>query len=305
MKALLSALLCLLGVAGLIGCQGGGGEEDSAVRLAGTAATGSPIAGGTVNLVCASGGALAATTGAQGQWEVTLTDQTLPCAIQVSGGDLPVGVAYHSIALQPGRVNVTPLTEMIVAKMAGRLPVSWFASLDGAELASMDAGSVALARDAVQTVLNIQGALAGSNPLTAEFSPIPGDRMDDLLEALKSALVMAKLDWNSVLTNMSQGTLPSRNLLIALAAAHEEMTDAEPAITICFEGRSDRIVTVGEISAQETSTQVCIEAQAFYIDLPVAGILYRIYETPTGSMFLDVFGMIIIDPVDHVIFDTD
>ncbi len=306
MKSLVKSLLCLLAVAGLVGGQGGGGDEDSAVRLAGTAATGSPIAGGMVNLTCASGAALAATTGEQGEWEVTLTDQTLPCAIQVSGGDLPVGVAYHSIAWQPGRVNVTPLTDLIVAKLAGRLPAIWFASLDGAELASIDAGSVALAGEVVRTGLNLQGVLGDSNPLTADFNPIPGNRMDDLLEALKSALVMSKLDWNSVLTNLSQGTPLSPNLLIALAAAHEVMTDAAPVNTICFEGgRSDRVVTVGETSELLVSTQVCVEAQAFYIDLPIAGILRRIYETPTSSMFVDVFGMVLADPSGSVIFETD
>ena len=127
----LFAILCSII---LVACGGGSGSSTpSSSTLSGVAAVGTPIANGTINIRCASGSALNTTTSSSGGWQVTLSGQTLPCAVEVSGGTIN-GVAntmtYHSIATAIGTVNVTPLTDLMVANLAGTAtPTTWFTGL--------------------------------------------------------------------------------------------------------------------------------------------------------------------------------
>ena len=106
----------------LAGCGGSGSSTPAASTLKGVAAVGYPIIGGTINVSCAAASALTATTSSTGGWQVTVSGQTLPCAVQVAGGTIN-GIAnstsYHSIATAFGNVNVTPLTDLMVANLVG------------------------------------------------------------------------------------------------------------------------------------------------------------------------------------------
>ena len=121
-----------------------GWSPAASTTLSGTAAVGAPIVGAAVNVTCAAGAALSniPATSAIGAWSVTLSGQTLPCAVQVSGGTVN-GAAntttYQSIANAYGIVNVTPLTDLLVANLAG----SAAAAFTPAQLAAITPANIA------------------------------------------------------------------------------------------------------------------------------------------------------------------
>jgi hypothetical protein len=154
--------------------------------LGGTAATGAPIVGGTVNVKCAGGSALSDVTDSAGIWRVTLSGQTLPCAVEVSGGNLLGGQTYYSVALQPGTVNITPLTDLIVANLAGQAPSVWFGGLNTNAFQLITSGAVNAALGNLRDALGLS-ALDDIDPLTDSFDAEPGDPLDNVLEAMQIA----------------------------------------------------------------------------------------------------------------------
>ena len=138
--------LCLPAVIAAMGLLSGCGSSNSdsgsaapSVALGGIAAVGAPIAGGTITVKCAAGSALpTTTTSATGAWQVTITGQTLPCAVQVSGGTINAvlnTVDYHSFATSAGTLNISPITDLVVANLGNAaVPSTWFSGLNGAAL---------------------------------------------------------------------------------------------------------------------------------------------------------------------------
>jgi hypothetical protein len=185
---LVTSVLVLAGCGG----GGGGGSGGSANAITGTAAVGSPIVGATATVKCASSTTLpTSTTSSVGGMSITLTGQTFPCAVQITGGTIN-GVAnttvYHSVAMSAGNVNATPLTDLLIANLAGTAtPSTWFANLTTAQLA-------AITQMKLNTALtNLQGALGSTlptsiNPITTAFTPTAGVQMDDVLSAFAIAL---------------------------------------------------------------------------------------------------------------------
>lgn len=176
-----------LAAATLAACGGGGGTP-AGPTLGGTAAVGAPIVGGTVKVTCAGGSALQTLTSSAGTWSVSMSGRTLPCAVQVSGGTIG-GVAngdfYHSIALALGTVNITPLTDLVVARLLGSAPQTWFSS---PSFTGVGADALQTALDAVKTALGLGSTLGNNNPLTTSFQAVNGNVLDDILEAYRAAL---------------------------------------------------------------------------------------------------------------------
>ena len=172
----------------LAACSGsdvrdGGGAS---VTLNGLAATGAPIANAAIATRCVSGGG-STNSAADGTFTVTLADPALPCLVQVRKD----GWMLHGFATQGGRVNVTPLTELLVARAAGGDPAQAFASFDAARAAALQAG-LDVARAYVQDQASaLAGGLITGDPLTKPFSI--GDADDRLLDNLVSLLAQAGL----------------------------------------------------------------------------------------------------------------
>jgi len=197
-----------IALAALLAACGGGGSSSSgstSSTITGTAAVGSPIVGATANIKCASSTSLpTSTTTNTGGLSITLTGQTFPCAIQISGGTINSAAntaTYHSIAMSAGNVNATPLTDLMIANLAGNAtPSAWFASLTTAQLA-------AISQTRVNTALtNLQAAFGSTlptsiNPITTSFSPDPGVQMDDVLSALAKAMTSNGTSHATLLTN--------------------------------------------------------------------------------------------------------
>lgn len=215
----IALLLALPSLGLLYGCNDGGNstspapDTTTAQTLSGTAATGMPIIAGNVMVVCASGSNLSTQTSVSGAWTVTLSGQTLPCAVQASGGTVNGVVntsTFHSLALSLGTVNITPLTDLIVANLVGQAPGVWFNGLNGATLgqtATATAVNTALAnlRNALVSVNGMSG-LASINPITTSFSAVSGNPIDDMLEALQAALAGAGSNYPALLALASSGT---------------------------------------------------------------------------------------------------
>jgi hypothetical protein len=205
------------------GCGGGDDPPAATAMLAGTAATGAPITGGKVDVACASGAPISTTTSSTGTFEVALQGQSLPCKLKVSGGSLANGVAYHSVALQPGTVNLTPLTDLVVARMHSGAPSAWFSAISAADFQKITADAVNAALGAITTGLGLATPLGGKNPMTAAFEAKTTDPLDKVLEALKAAvpshatlLTAAQgASWNS----LAQSYVAAINAFLAGTAA--------------------------------------------------------------------------------------
>jgi hypothetical protein len=221
--------------AGLLsGCSGGAGDKAEAnalpLTLSGVAAEGSPIVGGTINVICVSGSALTS-TGNDGTWQVDITGRTLPCAVQVSGGTM--SATYHSIALAPGNVNITPLTDLMVANLAGTAsPSVWFDSLKTAPANLGQITSTQTALDHLRTALPELTALATTaiDPITTPFTATPGNTVDDMLAAMKMAVNNSGVAYAALLTDASYPLFnsPGTSFSDALAAAATQVTATFP-----------------------------------------------------------------------------
>ena len=189
----------------LLACGGGsspmgGGEAVSKLTLVGTAATGLAIASAPVSAKCQTGSGTA-TTGSDGNYQLTITSGTLPCVLEVPKPD--GSGTLHSVAAGTGltaTANITPLTEMVTAKLVGADPASFFTSFvpsRASDLITSDA--VQTAQTAVVTALS--GTLDASKVPSLITTPLRaatatnlsgGDVQDQLLDSLKTKLTSAQ-----------------------------------------------------------------------------------------------------------------
>ena len=226
-KCLLGIVLIFFVAVFLISC-GGGSSTPPTSTLSGVAAVGTPIVGGNISVICAAGSPLSTNTGTGGAWQVTFSGQTLPCAVEVSDGTIN-GVAnttnYTSIAISAGTINVTPLTDLLVANLVGTAtPSTWFAGLssNSAPLASITQTQVNTALTNLSTTL-LSGLtqLSANNPITTTFTPISGNVSDDMLTALLTAMTNTGVPYTTLLGDASTAT-PITGFNTALTTAYSQ-----------------------------------------------------------------------------------
>ena len=175
----------------LLAACGGGNSADTtpaAASLQGLAATGAGLANASVMAKCATGAPLVGTTAADGSFTLSLNGgQTTPCMLQVVGGT--PSVTLHGFATDAGRVNITPLTDLVVTKALGTAPATAFASYDAAK-----GGVIKTGLEAAKIYVNTQVlALTGKNPLldllVGAFKV--GDVDDKILDTLAAVTAAA------------------------------------------------------------------------------------------------------------------
>lgn len=161
----------------LVGCgggsdSGGGTAATGPLTLTGVVAARAAAPARTVDVKCASGTGTA-TSNTDGSYTVTVTDGQLPCVLRAKGttdGDL------YSVAYGSGRTataNLTPLTQLVVASMAGGTPATFYNDF-GADMAALvTTARVDAALGAVQADLTARGINAAGigNPVTATLVP--------------------------------------------------------------------------------------------------------------------------------------
>ena len=186
-------------LATLAGCGGGGGSSSPAaatpaLTLTGTAATGAAISGGPVTVKCASGTG-SATTNADGSYTVIVSNGAFPCLAKVTAAD---GSVLNSVVTGTGGssavANITPVTQLIVASLAGGDPAAYFAAFDATAATGVTSAKVAAAQTSVVATLKAAGQdLSGlGDLLTGSLVPAAGgsagNAYDKALDALKAAL---------------------------------------------------------------------------------------------------------------------
>lgn len=206
MSKSLSVLSCSVALAAVLSACGGGGGDTAAptptppppagsVTLTGIAARGAALAGAAVSIKCA-GGSGSATTSASGAYTVDIAGASLPCAFEVSATD---GTVLHSLRAGSEssgsfNVNITPLTELVVASAAGAAPVTFFSGYAAASAPS--AAAVAQAIDTVRSatagVIDLTGVNPISDTLVAASAGTPGNALDQKIDALGVALTAAQ-----------------------------------------------------------------------------------------------------------------
>lgn len=250
----------------LTACGGGGGGagqnlippgNSSAASLFGVAATGLPVVNGTVTVRCVTAFVGTTTTGADGTWSMTIPDNAVPCAIRVEGGTVngvPLASPIHSVTRSMGNVNVTPITDLIVANIAGQNPNTWFQSVDNTHLA-IDATTIKInnAITAVQSVLaSLPGNVAipnGFNPISTPFAANQVDAGDVLLDNYANGLLTAGITRQQANEAVASGgtalTIENQTLLIYGPTADRVSMVSFPSNITATSGAST-IITISD-----------------------------------------------------------
>ncbi len=163
----------------MTGCNGGGGDgEDTpaaATTLSGTAAAGAPIVG-TVTIKDSSSPAQTKTVTieADGNYTVDVSDMTAPYLVRADG--YVGGNDYHlysagTSADVGGTINITPLTDLIVANIAGEVARDYFEHGDFSGLTAEELTAQAQALKAkLLPVLQALGVSDSIDLLRASFN---------------------------------------------------------------------------------------------------------------------------------------
>ena len=95
------------------------GCSDNPLKIEGLAATGAALAGADVTAQCVQGPVVSGKTDANGMFVLSLGNgQAMPCVVKATKGALTL----HSFATEEGRLNITPLTDLVVARALGASP---------------------------------------------------------------------------------------------------------------------------------------------------------------------------------------
>ncbi|WP_269503043.1 hypothetical protein [Burkholderia sp. IMCC1007] len=176
----------------------GGGENSGAAtttsttKISGTAATGAALAGATVQAKCATG-AGTATTAADGTFTVDIPNAVRPCVLSVQA---PNGTVMHSV-VDAGSgtaavANITPLTELVTAAIAGGSTTDFFNTFDTTAQGKLTSDGVTSAVSAVSLTLSGIVDLGAANPisdtLVAATGSTAGNAMDQAIDKLGAAM---------------------------------------------------------------------------------------------------------------------
>ena len=218
-------------VAALASCGGGGGSEpaggggggggSTALSLTGTAARGAAIAGGTVEVKCATGTGTA-TSAANGTYTVSVTGGVLPCALRITATD---GSVLYSVASGTGSsavANLSPVTQLVVAALTGADPATVYTNFSSTTAGAVTASKVTAAVTSVVATLKSAGIDLTTVGDVMSASLVVGNTYDQALDALKAALTSSG-------TTLAQLTQTVANMTTTTAPATTSATPSLPA----------------------------------------------------------------------------
>jgi len=219
LKKLNGALAVTVLAAALSACGGGGsgsGTTPAAVStVSGVAATGLAIANGTVSLKCAALDPSAVTTLADGSYSVDVSKSTLPCVARVDYVDPATGTAQklHSLVQATGTVNITPVTDMMVANLSSTgAAADAYDKFDANEVKSYTAQRVSTVMQTVKTALQAKGVDVTHLPddpigskLQAANGSNAGDDQDAMLDRIQEKLKEQKTTLQKMEDDMKSG----------------------------------------------------------------------------------------------------
>lgn len=266
----------------LIACGGGGGgaapTPAASLAIAGTAATGAAIAGATVQARCASG-AGTATTQPNGSFSMQIANGSLPCVLQVAP---TAGTALHSVIDGSGtgrvNVNITPLTELVVARLASGAPADLFADFDATAQARLTTSALDAAIASVAGALQGAVELSGVNPikdtLVAANGSTAGNALDQKLDTLQAVLASARTTLGELTTavaNSGATTAVVQHLLQPAAASCASLRSGTYRAIFAYEvAGADGVSVLVDIDATALTATTPLEPTPDALT-PVAG----------------------------------
>lgn len=182
------------GLLTLYGCGGSGGDAGAggaaAVTVSGTAAAGLPLVG-TVTVKDANGVVRSTAIGANGSYAVDVSGMSAPFVFRADGTVGGRRVVIHSAASAAdanGTINITPLTDLIVANIAGQLAANYFdgGNFSALTRAELDAETASL-KAKLLPVLLAMGVDASVDLLRTAFTPL-ADALDKALDVLRVSI---------------------------------------------------------------------------------------------------------------------
>lgn len=225
------------------------------VQLTGLAAIGAPLAEASLTAYCANGSGFVApvTTDAEGVFTGLVAEGALPCALRALSQD--GAIILHSLATAPGRINITPLTDMILAMASGQTPEDWYHSPDWDEVFEVLAES----QQGLHTALEGAGFYipeGAFEPFTVAFTI--GDPWDQLLDDIQEVLQLTPSldDYDDLVAKLAEGEpLPTNTGTRASARAcfNPTMGEAGEARTVVYSAISWD--SGGELALSETVQQ--------------------------------------------------
>jgi len=203
----------------LAACGGGGSDStpttpptSTALSLSGTVATGAALAGATVSVSCASGSG-SATTSASGTYSFSLTTGSLPCVLTATSADS--SIVLHSVAAGTGSgdasSNITPLSELLVAQLAGTDPADFVAGFNSST--TISSSSAAAAQTTVLQALSAAGLDTSSvtDILAGSITAGSGSGYDGVLDSLQVKLADAGTDLAALTSTVASASTAGSN----------------------------------------------------------------------------------------------
>ena len=213
-------LLSLIGSATLVACGG----SNAPGTITGMAANGAALANASVVAKCLGGTSNSATTGSDGTFSIDLQNgQRFPCVVQVTGSK----ATLYGFADAEGRINVTPLTDLVISKAAAQAAPAVFETFDSSK-AVMIRANVAAARDyVIAEVAPLAGLVPTGDLLTQAFKV--GDSNDRVLDSLGATLLAAGKTLAALESAAATGTLFKAALPAEEARPHDAFPYAPKA----------------------------------------------------------------------------
>jgi hypothetical protein len=158
----------------------------ASVGFSGTAASGLPLTGNVT--VKDAKGATRTVSLADGHYDIDVTGMTGPFVFRAEGTVAGQRTVIHSAATAAdanGTINITPLTDLVVANIAGRLADQYF---DGGEFGALSADQLKAESDALKAkllpVLLALGVDSSIDLLRSAFTPL-SSALDKALDVLR------------------------------------------------------------------------------------------------------------------------
>ncbi|MCO5398229.1 hypothetical protein [Ralstonia soli] len=275
-----------IGAAALVlsACGGGGDSapqqnSPQSQTISGVAATGAALSGATINVTCSAGSGTA-TTGADGSYSVPVSSATLPCVLTATSADSKT--VLHSLIAGSGSIssgataNVTPLTELLLAQLAGQDPAKYVAAFTSTT--TVNASDVSAAQSALVKVLQGAGFDASgiSDFLGGSIAAGSGQGYDGVLDKLQSTLTAA----GATLTDLSTA-VASTSGSSSTAAGSTIGTVMAPANSACpaLKSGDHRLIKFSDGSAQ------VVTIDATKLTVAMGGSSYQLTQGATACDF--------------------
>ena len=210
-------LVCLVALAAF-SCGDDDNSSEVSKTIEGVAATGAAMASAQVRIVDSQGTVVTTTTDSQGRYTITKEGLTPPFAVEVTNAQSDT---FHALSFSYGRINITPLTEIITA----------MAMLGGDPTTVMDNLSTITEQSFTTAKTQLKNKLA---PLLEAFGASEMDLISSAFEA-NSQGIDALLDLISTDFQPSSGELTistsSGQTLFQATLSNSGMTTTTPLTT--------------------------------------------------------------------------